>query len=49
MYVCSQKEQTMYPFGYYQSANGRSGKKSVMVTHALCHMMYGYTWLIPMN
>ena len=49
IYICTQKEQTMYPFGYYQSANGRGGKTSVMVTHALWNMMYGYIWLIPMN
>ena len=33
----------MCPHGYYQSANGP------VVTHALGHMMYGYTLLVPMN
>ena len=33
----------MCPPGYYQSANGP------MVIHALGHMMYGYTLLVPMN
>ena len=28
---------------YYQPANGP------MVTHALAHMMYGYTLLVPVN
>ena len=37
------KKQTMCPTGYYQSANGP------MVTHALGHMMYGYTLLVPMT
>ena len=36
------KRQTMCPPGYYQSANG------LMVAHALGHMMYGYTLLVPM-
>ena len=29
--------------GYYQSVNG------FMATHAVGHMMYGYTLLVPMN
>ena len=33
----------MCPPGYYQSANG------AMITHALGHMMYSYTLLVPMN
>ena len=37
------KRQTMCLPGYYQSANGP------MATHALGHMMYGYTLLVPMN
>ena len=30
------KKQTVYPHGYYQSAN------DPMVTHALGYMIYGY-------
>ena len=37
------KRQTMCPPGYYQSANG------LMIAHALGHMMYGYTLLVPAN
>ena len=33
----------MCPPDYYQSAN------DPMVTHALGHMKYGYTLLVPMN
>ena len=33
----------MWPPGYYQSAN------DPMVTHALGHMMYDYTLLVPIN
>ena len=39
--ICSQKDRQCAV--YYQSANGP------MVTHALGHMMYGYTLLVPMN
>ena len=37
------KRKTIYPLGYHQSVNG------LIITHALGHMMYGYTLLIPMN
>ena len=33
--------KTMCPPGYHH--NG------FVATHALGHMMYGYTWLVPMN
>ena len=37
------KRQRMCPPGYYKSAN------SPMVTHPLGHIMYDYTFLVPMN
>ena len=42
--IYSEREySTMCPPGYYQSANG------YIVIHALGHMMYGYTLLVPVN
>ena len=37
------KRKTMYPLSYHQSVN------DLIITHALGHMMYGYTLLVPMN
>ena len=42
IYIYS-KRQTMCPPSYYQSTSG------LMAIHALGHMMYVYTLLVPMN
>ena len=42
-YIYVIKKTDNVPCGYYQSTNGR------VVTHALGHIMYGYTLLVPMN
>ena len=44
MYIYSKsKRQTVCAPNCYQSVNG------FVVTHALGHIMYGYTLLLPMN